>query len=712
MTIYEYAGTQIEMPDGMTPEQIKNALANFRKTPDFMMLVDQKSGAPASVRMRVGNANPQDRLANIQQYYPDAIPHGDDNFIFTDPVSKKPTLYNPKGMDLGDVVSEGKSITMGVASSLGAAAGGALGALAGPGAPVTVPQGAIIGAGVGNTIGAQLWDLIDYFNGPPVIDTRTTAEKMMSPVVDFATGAIGQKVGDVIGAGVKRAFSGPSENVAEVVKAASRVGIEPRASMVGSRMVASAEAGLATMPAATDVVGTAADKTLAQINKAVDDTAERLLNIGTEAAADQAEIKTVQGAGEVIQGAAKKAAKRFKAQQKETYETVFQMIGADTPVPMANTQALLREMEAELASAPMSKAEFLGGAIARMRAIMSDSAERRMVITDPLDPTGRTVITTQVTRHEGYPFSDLRQTRTMIGKELDDPQSFGSTGAQNAAKRRIYHAMTLDMSAAARSVNPEAARLLAAADANTKEVMNSVAHTMNKIEKFQAADGAYIYALEGSKNGGMRLTQLRDNFTSEEWDVVASTVLSRLARNPRGEFSIPYFLKRWDGGDTTGALSPEAKKALFGGTRYAELRSALDDLVTVMRSADAVAALSNTSNTARALGVQGLAAAWGGILGGAGGALLGGVGGMTGGALMTALATQVVTTLGSRKAAKLITSPAFVRWLASPPGAGGWPAHISRLYAVVEADPSIKEEVHQFLMALRSTPEPQPQQQR
>ena len=58
--------------------------------------IDKKTGAPLAVRNAVGGApNPKDRLATLRQYYADAQPYDNDNFVFTDPTTNKITLYNP-----------------------------------------------------------------------------------------------------------------------------------------------------------------------------------------------------------------------------------------------------------------------------------------------------------------------------------------------------------------------------------------------------------------------------------------------------------------------------------------------------------------------------------------------------------------------------------------------------------------------------------------
>ncbi len=59
-------------------------------------------------------------------------------------------------------------------------------------------------------------------------------------------------------------------------------------------------------------------------------------------------------------------------------------------------------------------------------------------------------------------------------------------------------------------------------------------------------------------------------------------------------------------------------------------------------------------------------------------------------------------------AARLITNPRFVRWLSGTRMLSNNPnsltAHLGRLAAVVEAEPSIRDEVNQYLAALRPAP--------
>jgi hypothetical protein len=136
--------------------------------------IDTSSGAPKKVRAIVGNFDdPTRRLEAIKQYFPDAVstagtPMGEDNFIYTNPDTGQKTLYNPKGLDMGDYVSVGRDIVSGVAGTVGGAAalvGGQLGPqVATPEEFVTVPAAAALASeGAG-----QLYDrAVDFFLPDP-----------------------------------------------------------------------------------------------------------------------------------------------------------------------------------------------------------------------------------------------------------------------------------------------------------------------------------------------------------------------------------------------------------------------------------------------------------------------------------------------------------------------------------------------------------------
>ena len=418
--------------------------------------------------------------------------------------------------------------------------------------------------------------------------------------------------------------------------------------------------------------------------------AERVLE-QTKAAADDLAaqfgpvLNDKQSIGELVRAASATAAERFKFTQEKAYDEAFNLVGARTPTPPVSIKMLRQQMEGELSDAPASLTPVLEPALRILRALEMDA----------------------MNNGGGIPFEAFRRIRTNIGRDLADPLLAGSTGAQNEAKKRIYGALTEDMSGVTRSVGPDAARALDVADRYTRAFMNTALQTLDKFNKYDPDEKAFAHLMSAGHDNAMALQRLRRQFTPDEWNSVAGSVLRQIglakagAQDATGEvFSVSTFLTNWN------KITPVAKEALFGGPRYAPMAQALDDLVHVVGSLKAVEKLTNTSNTARHLIAFGtiqtlgralvrpvIGSTAGGLAAGATGMMLGGAGAILG---------EVVA---PRVAARLITSPAFVKWLTTPvTDPTGIPAHLGRLVAVAAVEPEIKEEIGQYLQALRALP--------
>ena len=189
--------------------------------------LDTTSGAPLKVRAVVGNFDdPERRLKALQEYYPDAVPYGDDNFIFTSE-DGVPTVYNNESWvpDIGDLVSVGRDIVSTIAggtSAVATAVGGQLGPqVFSPEELVTVPAAyALASEGVG-----QLYDrAIDRFvpdvgRGGVVEQTKKAggniaAEIVGGKAVQNVAKFAGERVPDV----VKNVLAGGKSNREKILE--------------------------------------------------------------------------------------------------------------------------------------------------------------------------------------------------------------------------------------------------------------------------------------------------------------------------------------------------------------------------------------------------------------------------------------------------------------------------------------------------------------
>ena len=136
--------------------------------------LDKKTGAPKQLRATVSAyKKPLDKLKLIQKYYPNAIPFGGDNYVFRNPKTKQPTLFNPGGFDVGDVFEYGRILP----ELVGGAIGGALGGISTSPTVVGVPVGVAAGAAGGSVVAGEIYDqALRSFFGAGAEDTRKFTE--------------------------------------------------------------------------------------------------------------------------------------------------------------------------------------------------------------------------------------------------------------------------------------------------------------------------------------------------------------------------------------------------------------------------------------------------------------------------------------------------------------------------------------------------------
>ncbi len=78
------------------------------------------------------------------------------------------------------------------------------------------------------------------------------------------------------------------------------------------------------------------------------------------------------------------------------------------------------------------------------------------------------------------------------------------------------------------------------------------------------------------------------------------------------------------------------------------------------------------------------------------------LGGLATGDVQGGAAGVLTTLVAPRVAARLITSPRFVKWLLTPvTSANGIGAHLGRLVGIAEAEPELREEIAQYMAAMR-----------
>jgi len=279
----------------------------------------------------------------------------------------------------------------------------------------------------------------------------------------------------------------------------------------------------------------------------------------------------------------------------------------------------------------------------------------------------------------------IRNMRTRLREET------GSRGLRgNDTDRRlksVVEAASEDiLDSLSESGNDRAAQAFRTADAFWKKRVETIDQVLEPLlGKNAPRSGEQVLgALErmASRETGdaKRLQRLMSAMPEDEVASVRSTIINRLGQGinaEEGAFSFNDFVKRWDG------MSTKAKDTLFP----SDTRKALDKLATVAREAKATAAYSNSSNTGRSIGAQGLFST-----------IVGGVAGLP--AVAGAAAGQYG--LG-----KLLTSKLFVNLLTRAPQ-GDVKAFTRGLSNVARRDPALAQDALGLQRFLQQTFEQTP----
>lgn len=616
--------------------------------------IDNKTGAPSFVRAAVGSVYDEgDRLETIKKYYPDATPYGKDNFLFTNPETGKKTLYNPRGLDWGDTASIAREAVVTVGSGVGAAVGFVVGT--GSTGVGGVPM-AMAGSGVGAATTGSFYDrMVEYFG--VTVDTRSFGQKVADYALEGAAATVGEGLGRAVAPLAKKALGGGTIAAKNILETFKQFDITPALPVVTkSRGMGIVEAGLKQIPSAADVIGKQTDEIVVQTKNAV-----------SKIIARYGEPSSFQETGEIIQKAAVKAGERIGFRQESLYQEAYDAMGDGAVVQVDSIKSLYQSMIGELNKAPKALAPKLKPTLDELGAIIADAGDN------------------------GMDFSALRQVRTAIGRDLG--KSHLMSGSEEAVKKRVYAAVSEDLGNAASQYSDEAAHLMKRADRYTRRYETQYKEYLTKIINTDGEEKAYLFAMRSNNYGNSTLKKLKTVFTPEEWDMVAASTLDKMGlatkgmQNAKGDaFSINTFLTNWN------KMSPEARNTLFNSKRHKDTYQALNKLTDLMGSLKEVGRSANTSNTSGAIATM---------------MMLQGLGGGIVGLSQDGDATQVATTaigavIAPRVAAKLLTNPKFIDWLAEPVTANVFSMsdHLGKLMLISEANDDLREPVREYIKTL------------
>lgn len=239
-----------------------------------------------------------------------------------------------------------------------------------------------------------------------------------------------------------------------------------------------------------------------------------------------------------------------------------------------------------------------------------------------------------VQRNEGLTYEGVKTLRTSIGEDM--ARGILPEGVSAGELKTIYGALTKDLEASVKAAGGEKA---SAALSRANQYYRLVSDRRESLAKIVGSDGnapaeavlSRIEAMAGSTSRAdiSKLAQARKAIGADDWNELASTIVSRLGRDVEGQFSPQRFVTAY------GKLSDAGKSVLFRSGGKAELATHLDDIAKVSSRFKELQKFANPSGTARA-----------------------GFGGLIGAGAFAEPITTLTTVLGGRVMATALAKPA------------------------------------------------------
>ena len=645
--VMNFGGQELSWPSDWDDSRIDTAMRKYVASPSFVSSIDQNREASHSARLAVGSvSNPQDRLATVRNYYPDAVPYDNDNFVFTDPETNLPTLFNKSGFTLGDVSGFGTDILVGVGGTLGSPFG---------------PAGIAAGTAVTKTVVDAISE--EYLGVERSAGLIERTARLGSETLGAVTGArVGELVGPALTNYAKKLLGGGTVAAQRIRQLAESHGIVPTAGMVANGKAAGImEKSLEGNVATATMMKEQAEKV---VKSAADAAAKLASKIGTP--------RTQQGTGEVIQSGIDKATEQFVKRQGKLESALDKVV---EKFPNFGVQVK------EIAKLKDELSESAQGATRSLGPVYNDTIKMlQNLIDDANDSVG------------GLNYRTFRDISTVVGKRMSDM----TEGAINKSMmKRVYAAMQVDLEDSLKAFDPTLAAKHIRVKEFTKDFMQTTKVQFDKLSDFDAPEAAYRSLMGSMKDGGSRVKVLFDKFGEQEKRDIAATVVQKMGFQNFGNeadelFSFATFLNNYQK-----KLSSEAKEIVFGAIDP-KLKTSLDELVEVYSAMANNQRLTNFSNTQQAMhAMQNLDILGDGVVDVLMGAATGRPVIDSSAGIVKGLVSRLV--MPKMLARKLINAD-FIKWLSSSAEMGkDVGRHIGLLSAVVADNPELKQPVMSFL---------------
>ncbi|BAQ89174.1 hypothetical protein [uncultured Mediterranean phage uvMED] len=625
------------------------------------LVTDYKPGSnirevPLRIRTAVSAApNLPSKIATLKKFYPtvEQDQQNPSNFLVTDELGKKFILDNKEETNFGDVVDLIRPISQAVGGTFGAI----FGTPAAPGA------GTAVGAGLGTAAGTQVAEIIGSAFGTEIL--RSPSELLSERATDVVFGTGGQLITPPIIRGAKNIVVGGAKGAEKTLKRLrdfGNAGVSPSLGQATlNQGVQTVEIFLGNIPGSSGKIANFGAKAQDDLGKFSTKIASKLINQSTPATSVRAGQQIKLGITDQGLSGQSSFVGRFKSRSNQLFGEIDNFIPGQTNVPLTNTINTLKQQVSPIQGAERTSEVF-------KNKFLNEVFEN---------------LTKDMGEKNALPYEAIKQLRSKIGNKLSDMSLIADV--DKAQLKLVYGALSEDMKALARTKGTKAFNAYTRANKYYQSGIKRIEDFLEPISRVADPDRLTSILLNTGKEGATRINAIKKSLTDDQYKVFVSSVVERLGRirpsqgiadeaageviEGSGRFSSETFLTNWN------ALSPNAKNVLFSGKGMNDIKINLDTIArisSVIRESGKT--FRNPSGTADRLIGQGI------IFGGAGTAISGNP---------AFLLSVPLIVAGSSQAAKLMTNPAFIKWMAKGvdiagnKGFDGVAEHIGRLGVVM-----------------------------
>lgn len=465
---------------------------------------------------------------------------------------------------------------------------------------------------------------------------------------EAGAGPVGQTVAGVAGgmapaaavtgisAGVRGAVRGGPQGrqaFAQTVDDFNRSGMEPSIGQAGGGRVArGAEAYSSRMPGGAGRMVKVAEQQADDMAAGIEQRASQLASKTSAGRAGMTILRGITDEGGFID--------RARSVQSRLYSELDNFIMPESRIPVQNISQTLDDMAAQIPGAERTSGILANPQIRAIREALMDDASRGPMIAS----SSRGTVTSG-----SLPFRALKELRTMIGEKLENVGVVSDVS--RAEWKRLYGALTRDIEAAVTQTQDDAARQAWSRAVNYTRGFHRRLDIMDSVlRRAGGPERVFTAAMSGTKEGNTVLHSIMQSLKPSEQKVLTATVLRRMGLATPGQqnelgsaFSTETFLTNWN------RLSPQARGTLFDrfGSRF---RADMDRVARVAANLrEGAQVFRNPSGTAQASFQQGTVGAFA-------------LGVLTG--QWEAAAGIGALVIGNNLAARVMTNPNAVRWLA------------------------------------------------